>query len=177
MTASLAALVLGVVIGIGIGFMVSKPKLSKSQAMLDELMTQMQASKAESEETIQKAAEEIARLNKSLAGNQAVLNQLKTDLTRTKAELAQLRSQNLPVVTTPPAETAVESVINPAVAVPPSVPSTEYIVEDGDSLWKIAEEQLGDGMRYKEILLLNPGTSEDQTLIPGTKLRIPSQEN
>jgi len=30
MTASLAALVLGVVIGIGIGFMVSKPKLSKS---------------------------------------------------------------------------------------------------------------------------------------------------
>ena len=177
-TASLAALVLGIGIGVGIGFMVSKPKLNKSQAMVEELMTQMQTSKAESEETIQRAAEEIARLNKSLTGYQAMLSPLKNELERVKGELAQLKSQNIqPVVAAPSAETATKPVINPAAAVPPSVPSTEYIVKDGDNLWKIAEQQLGNGMRYKEILLLNPTVKENQTLVVGTKLKIPSQNN
>ena len=43
-------------------------------------------------------------------------------------------------------------------------PTTDYIIEDGDSFWKIAQEHLGDGNRYTEILRLNPTISEDQTL-------------
>ena len=178
MIASIAALALGIGIGVGIGMAVSKSKVNESKIKIEALQAQMEASKEESEKTIRKAAEEIARLNKSLNGYQAMFSPLKNELERVKGELAQLKSQNIqPVVTAPPAETTTKPVTNPAAAVPPSVPSTEYIVKDGDSLWKIAEQQLGDGMRYKEILLLNPAISENQTLIVGTKLKIPSQKN
>ena len=34
-------------------------------------------------------------------------------------------------------------------------PTVEYMVRRGDSLWKIAEEHLGDGMRFREIVVLN----------------------
>jgi nucleoid-associated protein YgaU len=178
LTASLAALVLGIGVGVGIGMTVSKSKVNASKMEIEDLQAQMEASEAESEKTIQKDVEKITQLNNTLAGNQAIMNQLKTDLTRTRAELAQLKSQNQPVVTTPPTDTVAESVSRPPSTVSSATtPSTEYIVKDGDSLWKIAEQQLGDGMRYKEILLLNPNISEKQTLVVGTKLKIPSQKN
>ncbi|MDH4201906.1 MAG: LysM peptidoglycan-binding domain-containing protein [Phycisphaerae bacterium] len=177
LTASLAALVLGIGIGVGAGFMITKPKLEKNQALVESLMALMQTEKAESEKTIQKAADKITRLNNTLAGNQAVLNQLKTELTRTRAELTRLKSQNIqPGVTGPDAVTEAKPVIKPA-ATAPTGPATEYVIKDGDSLWKIAEQQLGNGMRYKEILLLNPNISEKQTLVVGSKLKLPSQKN
>jgi nucleoid-associated protein YgaU len=178
LTASLAALVLGVGIGVGAGFMISKPKLEKKQALLDDLMTQTQTAKAESETALQRAAEKITQLNNTLTRNLAATSQLNAELTRTKAELAQLKSQNIQPVAPPQAEpTATEAAARPAPTAAPSTPSTEYIVKDGDNLWKIAEQQLGNGMRYKEILLLNPTISEKQTLTVGTKLKIPSQKN
>ena len=59
----------------------------------------------------------------------------------------------------------------------PSTPDTspsyrEYTVQRGDTLWKIAQSQLGDGSRYREIMTLN-GLSSD-VLTPGQVLRIPS---
>ena len=50
-----------------------------------------------------------------------------------------------------------------------------YMVVEGDSLWNIAEEQLGDGNRYTEILALNPQIEEDEPLFVGTKLKMPLQ--
>ena len=48
-----------------------------------------------------------------------------------------------------------------------------YIVREGDSLWQIAAEQLGDGSRYSEIAELNAGIldSEDNLSV-GMRLRI-----
>lgn len=46
-----------------------------------------------------------------------------------------------------------------------------YRVKSGDSLWKIAAEQLGDGTRYKEIMALNGLTSD--VIHVGTVLKIP----
>ncbi len=52
------------------------------------------------------------------------------------------------------------------------VPEKIYVVQDGDSLWSIAQEMLGDGARWPEILAHNPEMS-DSRLRPGQELRIP----
>jgi len=44
----------------------------------------------------------------------------------------------------------------PSPSRPAAAPRTvEYIVQPGDSLWKIAEKTLGDGHKYKELMELN----------------------
>lgn len=55
-------------------------------------------------------------------------------------------------------------------------PETErYTVKRGDSLWKIAEERLGDGTRYVEIVALNEAVLDGRPdfLLPGTVLKVP----
>jgi nucleoid-associated protein YgaU len=55
-------------------------------------------------------------------------------------------------------------------------PATQrYTVKRGDSLWKIAEERLGDGARYGEIVDLNEPVlgGHPDFLVPGTVLRVP----
>jgi nucleoid-associated protein YgaU len=51
-----------------------------------------------------------------------------------------------------------------------------YVVKEGDSLWKIAATQLGDGNRYKEIVKLNSNllSSEDDIAV-GMQLKIPAK--
>lgn len=55
-------------------------------------------------------------------------------------------------------------------------PETErYTVKRGDSLWKIAEERLGDGTRYVELVALNEAVlgGRPDFLLPGTVLKVP----
>ncbi len=47
-----------------------------------------------------------------------------------------------------------------------------YIVKSGDSFWKIAAEQLGDGNRYKELAAFN-GMTENSVIHPGDVLKLP----
>ncbi len=47
-----------------------------------------------------------------------------------------------------------------------------YLVVEGDSLWRIATQQLGSGKRYKEILALNPQINQNSLAI-GTVLKLP----
>jgi nucleoid-associated protein YgaU len=55
----------------------------------------------------------------------------------------------------------------------PKQPRT-YVVQSGDSLWKIAEKLLGNGNRWKEIFEANKDKIEDPNLIyPGQELVIP----
>lgn len=70
----------------------------------------------------------------------------------------QVKQEAQPVVTVKPAETA-------------STSYTTYTVKKGDSLWKIASKQLGNGNKYKLIQSLN---NINGTLIRiGQKLKIP----
>ena len=49
-----------------------------------------------------------------------------------------------------------------------------HIVQEGDSLWQVAAEQLGDGTRYHEIAKLNTGILEDEdNLVVGMYLKLP----
>ena len=47
-----------------------------------------------------------------------------------------------------------------------------YTVQTNDSLWKIAEEQLGNGARYTEIANLN-GIQDSNLIYPGQVLKLP----
>ena len=54
--------------------------------------------------------------------------------------------------------------------------SRQYVVREGDSLWRIAAGQLGDGSRYAEIARLNAGILEDEdSLIVGMRLTMPAR--
>lgn len=53
-------------------------------------------------------------------------------------------------------------------------PGKSYTVRDGDSLWRIAAENLGDGSRYKEIVTLNKDVlSDEDSLTVGMALKLP----
>lgn len=53
--------------------------------------------------------------------------------------------------------------------------SRQYIVREGDSLWSIAGEQLGNGSRYKEISKLNADVLENENdLTLGMRLSLPA---
>lgn len=49
---------------------------------------------------------------------------------------------------------------------------TYYTVKPGDSWWRIANEQLGNGMRFEELARFNGMTSKT-TIYPGQVLRLP----
>ena len=54
--------------------------------------------------------------------------------------------------------------------------SGQYVVREGDSLWRIAAEQLGDGNRYTEIAGLNADILHDEDLLSvGMTLKLPSR--
>jgi len=54
--------------------------------------------------------------------------------------------------------------------------SEPYVVRDGDNLWRIAAEQLGNGSRFKEISELNANIIKDENdLEVGMLLRIPAR--
>lgn len=50
----------------------------------------------------------------------------------------------------------------------------EYVVQSGDSLWAIAQQNLGDGNRYKEIVQYNKNVIRNaDNLSEGMRIRIP----
>jgi nucleoid-associated protein YgaU len=66
--------------------------------------------------------------------------------------------------------------LSPAKVSPPAKPVNIYIVKEGDSLWRIAADQLGDGNRYREIVKLNSDVlaSEDDIQVD-MKLKLPAR--
>ena len=63
----------------------------------------------------------------------------------------------------------------PAAPVPKENPyQQKYVVQKGDTLWKIADEHYGDGRLYTKIFEANRDVLKDPDKIkPGQELRIP----
>jgi nucleoid-associated protein YgaU len=57
---------------------------------------------------------------------------------------------------------------------PAARPTKNYIVQAGDSVWRIADKQLGDKERFREIIKLNALEDEDYLTV-GQRLLIPAQ--
>jgi DNA-binding SARP family transcriptional activator len=65
---------------------------------------------------------------------------------------------------------------------PAGTPTRAYTVEDGDSLWRIAERELGDPLRWREIWALNQGRDMGNgrvfrragLILPGWVLHLPA---
>lgn len=66
------------------------------------------------------------------------------------------------------------AVSTPEPAPAPQAATVEYTIVEGDSLWSIAKDKLGDGTRYKEILELNPDL-QIETLKIGSTIKIPAK--
>ena len=65
---------------------------------------------------------------------------------------------------------------SPKAEKPAAKAGSVYVVKEGDSLWKIAASQLGDGNRYKDIVKLNSDilSSEDDIAV-GMQLKMPAK--
>ena len=165
-------LLVAAAVGIGIGMLISKPKIANSQKQLDQIAAQMQTSKAESEETIQRASAEIARKEDELRRAKAMLVQMDAQLKKASAELQEIKTGDISPDTTQPIVIQTPTGTAAAAAATDTV---DYVIKEGDSLWKVAEQKLGNGLRYAEILKLNPDISENAPLAVGRKIKIPAK--
>lgn len=106
------------------------------------------------------------------------------------ALVPQPRAVAVAVAPPPPAHGSAASPIAPSVrpdAAPPAKPAhtapemrTEpYIVRRGESLWKIAEQRLGDGHQYKLLASLNPDLFDGGSdfIEPGAVIHVPVEEH
>jgi nucleoid-associated protein YgaU len=70
----------------------------------------------------------------------------------------------------------------PIVPVAPAVPVTPngaaklnvVAVKPGDSLWKIAEQNLGKGLRWHDLLAINPGIVDVDRIMAGSQIYLPA---
>ena len=64
----------------------------------------------------------------------------------------------------------------PAAAIAPAAPSklNVVVVKRGDSLWKLAEENLGKGIRWREIVDANPAIVDANRIEAGSQIFLPS---
>jgi nucleoid-associated protein YgaU len=51
---------------------------------------------------------------------------------------------------------------------------TVITVQPGDSLWKIAAQNLGQGLRWHALLAINPGILDPNHIVAGTQLYLPA---
>ncbi|MAJ28905.1 hypothetical protein CBD41_05810 [bacterium TMED181] len=83
-------------------------------------------------------------------------------------------SKSEPTVAGPSKVTPTESRAAASIPVAPKRKFRKVVVEEGDSLWRIAERHLGSGSAWKKIADANSGVNENTVLKTGFVLKIPT---
>ncbi len=78
-----------------------------------------------------------------------------------------------------PLQPAAPAPVAPAAPIVPVAPSgatklNAVIVRPGDSLWKIAEQNLGKGLRWRELLSVNPAIRDANQIKAGSQIFLPA---
>jgi len=78
----------------------------------------------------------------------------------------------------PPLPSAPASIapVTPVVPVTPSGATrlSAVVVKPGDSLWKIAQQNLGKGLRWHDLLAVNPGIVDVNRIVAGSQVYLPA---
>lgn len=150
--------ILGIGAGLAAGIMITN---SKNKVIVADMQAKMQKSETEAQERIR--------------GYETIVNDLNGRL--------QLAKMEIEVLKTP--ASAAEEAAAPTIEIEKTAAATTdgsisentnlYTIQSGDSLWSIAQKQLGNGSRFKEILKLNPKISAKSNLVVGSKLKMPAK--
>jgi DNA-binding SARP family transcriptional activator len=97
---------------------------------------------------------------------------------------AMATSESHPTALVPPRTSSDAPVQTPPAVSPEPTATVTYVVQRGDTLWGIAQEQLGDPLRWSEIFALNQGRPEpggvtltdSHWIDPGWTLLLPATE-
>lgn len=158
----------GIAVGTVGSLSVTTPKINKLKASMSDMISMTHQMETQSQQKIRTADAQILRLNTELARVRTELDNFKTaQVPQAGAPVeqpAQVVSQD--IAKKSPKDNAAQK---PATA---ENPQKIYIVKEGDSFWKIAAAELGNGSRYQEIAKLNPNINTDNMKI-GTKLALP----
>ncbi len=84
-----------------------------------------------------------------------------------------------PAVRVAPSQLAPRASIAPVAPVVPVAPNgaarlNAIVVKPGDSLWKIAAEKLGKGLRWHDLLAVNPGIVDANHIAIGSQIYLPA---
>src|SRR6267154_356155 len=84
-----------------------------------------------------------------------------------------------PAVRVAPAQPAARASIAPVAPVVPVAPNgaaklNAIVVKPGDSLWKIAAEKLGKGLRWHDLLAVNPAIVDANYIAVGSQIYLPA---
>jgi nucleoid-associated protein YgaU len=89
-------------------------------------------------------------------------------------------SSQPPIVAPPIAPPLPKASMATPIAPPSTVAKTSsslhtVIIQPGDSLWKLAQQNLGRGSRWKELLAANPGILDPTRIAVGTEIVVPAK--
>lgn len=101
----------------------------------------------------------------SVSGDRVVINK---NVSGTRAIMSPVNSKDIVV------EATASAPATPVQNSPNNDSGNTYVVKPGDSFWKIAQEQLGSGLRYGEILKLN-NMKATTVIHPGDILKLPEK--
>jgi len=158
--------VAGLAVGFGGGFALSH---TKSKTVISDMQAKMQQTEASSQQKISNYDRMVSRLTTELQLANMELEKLKS---AAPVEMADSTSRT--------AGSAARTEIDVEYEKPDGPTSMDantrlYKIQSGDSLWAIAQRELGNGSRYTEILKLNPKISEKSNLVVGSNLKIPAK--